>query len=52
MAHESPLLETYLIAPVDTLMEMIKLTYIKPSVKEVQPMDEMPIVAEVSRAVT
>ncbi len=52
MAQESPLLETSLIAPVDTLMERIGPTHIEPSIEELPLVDEIPIVVEVSRAVT
>lgn len=52
MAQESPLLETSLIAPVDTLVERIEPTHIKPFVEGVPSLDEIPTVAEVSGAVT
>ena len=51
VAQESPLFETSLIAPVDTLVEKIEPTHIKPSVEEEPPMDEMPTIVEVSRVV-
>ena len=47
MAQESPLLETSLIVPVDTLVERIEPTHIEPFVEGVTSLDETPIVAEV-----
>ena len=52
MLQESPLLETSSIAPVDTLVEWVEPTHIEPSVEGVPPMDEVPTIVEVSRAVT
>ena len=52
VAQESPLLETSLIAPIDTLVERIEPTRIKPFVEEVPSLDEMPTIAEVSGVVT
>ena len=52
MVWESPLLETSLIAPVDTMVERIEPTHIEPFVEGVPSLDEMPTVAEVSGAVT
>lgn len=52
MAQESPLLETSLIDPADTLVERIKPTHIEPLVEGVPSLDEMPIVVEVSGVVT
>ena len=51
MTQESPISKTSLIGPVDTLVERIEPTHIELSVEEVPPMDELMIVAEVSRAV-
>ena len=52
MVQESPLLDTSLIAPINTLVERIEPTRIEPFVEGVPHMDEMPTVAEVSGVVT
>lgn len=52
MAYEPPLLDTSLIAPVDTLVERIEPTRIEPFVEGVPSLDEMPTVAEISGATT
>ena len=49
VAHESPLLETSLIALVDTLVERIEPTSIEPFVEGVPSLDEMPTIPEVFR---
>ncbi len=50
MAQESPLLKTSLITLVDTLVERLEPTHLEPFVEAVPPMDEMPTLAEVSKA--
>jgi len=52
VAQESPLLETSLIAPINTLVERIEPTRINPFVEGVPSLDEMPKVAEVFGVVT
>ena len=52
VVQESPLLETSLIALVDTLVERIEPTRIEPIVEGFPSLDEMPTIVEISRAVT
>lgn len=52
VAQQTPLLETSLIAPVDTLVKIIEPNHIEQFVEGVPSLDDIPTVAELSGAVT